>query len=259
MSGKVLLEIQGLKKNFGGLQVLNGLSLTVYEGEITGLIGPNGAGKTTLFNVINGVYRPEGGQIRFAGQTITGASPYKVCQAGISRTFQTGRAFVSMSVLENILVGLHFGPQAANASSPQKMDRAREIVRFLELEDKQHVLVAHLNPMERKMVELGRALANGPRLILMDEVLAGLNQRELPRVAQIIQHIRAAWAVTIFWVEHIMTTLMGTCDRVIVLYQGEKLAEGRPEQIVEDPRVKEAYLGSKAYRIERSPAGSQGS
>ena len=254
MSARALLEVEGVKKSFGGLQVLTNVSLEVYDGEIAGLIGPNGAGKTTLFNVINGILPPDAGQIRFDGRPITSASPYQVCQAGIARTFQTGRAFVSMSVLENIQVGLEFGPGARHRSRREKSERAREILRFLELDDRRETLVAHLNPMERKMVELGRALANGPRLILMDELLAGLNQRELPRVATILQGIRQTHAVTIFWVEHIMTTLMGTCDRVIVLHQGEKLGEGRPEEIIEDPRVKEAYLGSKAHRIGRLPS-----
>jgi branched-chain amino acid transport system ATP-binding protein len=254
MSAPALLEVDGLTKNFGGLQVLSGVCLMVREGEIAGLIGPNGAGKTTLFNVINGITVPDGGQIRFAGRTLTGADPYAVCQAGIARTFQTGRAFLTMSALENVLVGARFGPAGRGAAARDAEERAREVLRFLELEGKPDVPVAQLHPMERKLVELGRALATGPRMILMDEPLAGLNQAELPRVAEIIRRLRQAYSVTIFWVEHIMTTLMGTCDRVVVLHQGVTLAEGRPEEIIQDPRVKEAYLGSKSLRIPQDPA-----
>ena len=258
MSSNALLEVEGLKKNFGGLQVLGGVSLRVHHGEIAGLIGPNGAGKTTLFNVINGIHAPDAGQIRFAGREITGASPYAVCQAGIARTFQTGRAFLAMSVRENILVGARFGPGGRRAPRQRQDEGAAEILRFLDLEEKQHAVVAHLNARDRKLVELGRALANGPRLILMDELLAGLNQRELPGMAHIIRRLRETYAVTVFWVEHIMTTLMGTCDRIVVLHQGENLAEGRPEDIIQDLRVKEAYLGSKHYRIDRPPPGGGG-
>ena len=254
MSAKALLEVDGLKKNFGGLQVLSGVTLTVHQGEIAGLIGPNCAGKTTLFNVINGITAPDGGQIRFAGRLLTGDSPYTVCQAGIARTFQAGRAFLTMSALESVLVGARFGPAARGTGGRDAVERARQILRFLDLEAREEVMVSQLHPMERKLVELGRALATGPRLILMDEPLAGLNQTELPRVAQIIRRLRETYAVTIFWVEHIMTALMGTCDRVVVLHQGVTLAEGRPEEIIQDPRVKEAYLGSKSLRLARDPA-----
>jgi len=254
MGASPLLQVREVSMRIGGIQALNGVTLAVQEGEIVGLIGPNGAGKTTLFNIINGIHAPTAGRVEFVGRDVTGVSPYRICRLGIARTFQVGRAFPNMTVRDNLMVGLRYGRDGHSLSVSGREEKVQRLLEFLSLAQKRDQLVGHLNIMDRKIVELGRALANAPRLILMDEILAGLSATDLPRVAGTIRRIRDEMGVTIFWVEHIMGTLMNTCERIIVLHYGEKLAEGSPAEVVENLRVREAYLGRRALSGRSRPA-----
>ena len=235
-----LLEVEKLTKRFGGLVANDSVSLTVGEGEIVGLIGPNGAGKTTLFNCIAGFYRPEGGAIRLQGKDITGRTPEQVCQEGIARTFQIVRVFKGMTVLDNVMVGAYLRP-GGNAAV---RSRALEVLQFTGLFPKKDMLASSLTIADKKRLELARALATRPKLLMLDEAMAGLNPTECQQAVEIIRTINRE-GVSILMVEHVMEIIMPISKRLVVLDYGKKIDEDVPERVAKNPEVIKAYLGEK--------------
>jgi branched-chain amino acid transport system ATP-binding protein len=214
-------------------------------GEILGLIGPNGAGKTTLFNVIAGVYKPSAGAVLFKGVDISGRKPHQICHLGIARTFQIVKPFRSLTVLQNVLIGARFGRQPKLIDRQEYRPKAVEVLKLLGFTGKMHVPCSALNLAEMKQVDLARALATGPEVLLLDEVMAGLNLVEIAQMMDLIRHIRAQMQVTILMIEHVMRAVMGVSNRVAVLHHGEKIAEGEPQEVVTNDQVIEAYLGER--------------
>jgi branched-chain amino acid transport system ATP-binding protein len=238
----MLLELRQVSRSFGGLTAVKSVDLRVDSGEIVGLIGPNGAGKTTLFNLITGTFRPNRGTILFEGRDITGLAPDARCRLGIARTFQLVRPFPNLSVLDNVAVGSVYGRQPA-ASRRAAEVAARETLDLLGLSDRAHQLARTLTLVDRKRLELARALATHPKLLLLDELLAGLNPSEVVAAMDLVRGIRDS-GVTIVMVEHLVKALFGVSDRVAVLSAGEKISEGTPNRVAQDPRVVDAYLGT---------------
>lgn len=238
----MILQLESTVKRFGGLVAVNNVSLSVEEGEIFGLIGPNGAGKTTLLNVIAGVYKPNAGAVRFKGEEITGLSPERICKKGIARTFQIAQPFPRMTVLENVMVAVIFGSKRGTIADPRS--RAEEVLEFVEFPLPKETLAMNLNTVQLKRLDLARALASNPELLLMDESAAGLTTGELADLMTLVRKIRDR-GITIIMVEHIMRVIMGVCDRIAVLHYGEKIAEGTPDEIATNEKVAEAYLGEK--------------
>lgn len=237
-----LVEGKGLTKSFGGLTAVKEVDFYLQEGEIVGLIGPNGAGKTTLFNLISGVFYPDSGKL-FLNQTeITLLKPFEICRLGIARTFQIVRPFLKMTCLENTLVGI-IGRDEKGEKKRMKGDEAKDLLKFVGLGNHEETLANNLTLIEKKRLEMARALATKPKVLLLDEVLAGLNPSEILQALELIKIIRTQLKMTIFWIEHVMGAIMKASDRIIVLDQGEKIKEGKPEEIVSDRRVIEAYLG----------------
>ena len=236
-----MLELNNVTKRFGGLIAVNKVSLTVEEGEILGLIGPNGAGKTTLLNVVAGVYRPDGGSVVFRGRAIAGLKPFRVCAQGISRTFQISRPFLGMTALENVMVGAIFG---SHRHGDAARDYATQVLDFVNFPMSCETIAGCLNPLQLKRLDLARALASRPKLLLLDEIAAGLRPSEYRELIDIILKVREQ-GTTILAVEHVLRVVMEICDRIVVLHYGEKVAEGTPGEIVENERVIEAYLGTK--------------
>jgi len=236
----VLLRTENVVKRFGGLVAVNQVSFELYEGEILGLIGPNGAGKTTLFNCINGIYRPEEGRIFFRGTDITGWSPSRLAHMGMARTFQIVRPLAELTVRENVMVGAAFGEKRLPLAQAARV--ADEVLAFLGLADRADQLAGSLNVAQKKRLELARALASQPRLLLLDEVLAGLNPTEVDEMVETIRRIREQ-GITILMIEHVMRAIMNLSDRILVLDFGELIAEGTPEEIAQNERVIKAYLG----------------
>jgi len=236
-----ILTVEKLCKSFGGLKAINNLDLYVEEGEIVGVIGPNGSGKTTSLNLLTGFLKPNTGKISFRGENITGLPRYRVCQKGIARTFQLCKPFLEFTALQNVLVGRLYGKEPTSDMKAAAIE-SREILDLVGLGSKADILVKDLTVMERKRLELARALATKPSMLLLDELMAGLNLAEADDACKLISKIRDS-KVTIVMVEHIVKAVTCISDRIIVLNMGEKIVEGSPNEIIHHPKVIEVYLG----------------
>jgi ABC-type branched-subunit amino acid transport system ATPase component len=245
-----ILELDKIAKHFGGLAAVNGVSMKADDGEILAIVGPNGAGKSTLLKMIIGLEVPTRGTIRFAGEDITRTPAHRVRQMGIATVQQTPRNFSTMTVLENVTLGALFGRAGAYRSENQRNEKqalelASEALSFVDLVDRSHEPVGNLNLNEQRFLELARAIAGEPRLLVLDEVMAGLNDAELEAFIQIIRTIRDQFNVTIIWVEHVMKAVMSLAERTVVLNFGNILTEGLPKEVMRHPAVIEAYLGEE--------------
>jgi branched-chain amino acid transport system ATP-binding protein len=238
------MQVRGATMDFSGLRALSEVGFDVAEGAITGIIGPNGAGKTTLFNVIAGRYRPTAGRIVFAGRDITGLSPERVCRAGIARTYQSARPFPALSVANNVRVALLYGRREGPPPAGRAEHAIAEVLAFTRLAGQAERRAEELIPLDRKRLEVARALATGPRLLLLDEVMAGLTPREALEMMDTVRAINRR-GVTVLLIEHVMRAVMGLSSHIVVLHHGEKIAEGDPEAIARDPSVIDAYLGAQ--------------
>jgi branched-chain amino acid transport system ATP-binding protein len=239
------LKVEILSKRFGGLVVIQNLSFSVCEGEILGVIGPNGSGKTTLFNLITGFLRADTGRIQFSGQDITNRRPSAICRSGITRTFQLVKPFVRLTVLENVMAGRAYGRKPAH-DLKQARKEAMEILDLVHLSKKKDLVAAHLQLIDRKRLEIARALATNPKLLLLDEVFAGLNSAEVEEALRLVMTIKNL-GITLLIVEHVIKVILEVSQRVLVLSSGVKIFEGPPQAAINDRNVVEAYLGEDFY------------
>ena len=238
-----ILEGQAVSKYFGGLAAVAHVDFHIDQGEIVGLIGPNGAGKTTLFNLISAALPVSSGEIRFKGNKLNGLKPHQICRAGIARTFQETKVFGNMPVLQNVLVGAFFGsPNRISAADAAR--EASQALEFVGLSAMAGGLIQDLTLVSQKRVEVARALATRPELVLLDELMAGLNPAEVSEAMELVTKIRDK-GITVFMVEHVMKAIMGVCERIMVLHHGEKIAEGAPQEIAANKEVIEIYLGEE--------------
>jgi branched-chain amino acid transport system ATP-binding protein len=237
-----ILEGEKVTKYFGGLAAVLDVDFHVDKGEIFGLIGPNGAGKTTLFNLISGAFAPKSGVIKFKGEKISGLKPHRICRMGMARTFQEVRIFGNIPALQNVSLGALFGTPKKSVSSAQATKEAEELLDFVGLTVPKIVPAGGLTLANQKRVEIARALATKAEMLLLDEVMAGLTPTETAEAMELVTKIRDR-GVTVFMIEHVMKAIMGVCDRIMVLHHGEKIADGKPEEIAASKKVIEVYLG----------------
>ena len=239
-----MLKCTEVSKRFGGLQAVKKVDFTVKKNEIAGLVGPNGSGKSTLLNLISGVYKPDSGKILFLNEEISKLPPYAICSKGITKTSQTVQSFPEMTATENVLAGLLFA-EKKNRTKTEALPRAKELLEFVGLSPEKFGLPAkNLNVVELRRIQLAKALATSPKLLMLDELLTGLTPKESDEAIELIRRIRKQ-GVTVLIVEHVMKVIMGLCDRVTVLHHGEKIFEGTPKEVVTDERVVKVYLGKR--------------